>query len=47
MNILFGLNTKLEVLNDVKLDLKQHKDMLDRSEAARLGLQNNLQKNAM
>lgn len=34
-NVLIGLDLKLHVHNDIKLDLEQHKKMLDQSENAR------------
>jgi hypothetical protein len=44
---LIGLDYKLQVFNDLKSDLQQHKDMLEKSEAARLGLQQDLQRTAV
>jgi len=35
------------VFTDLKQDLQQHKDMLDKNEAARLGLQQDLQRTAV
>ena len=46
-NVLIGLDYKLQVFNDLKSDFQQHKDMLDKSEAARLCLQQELQRNAV
>lgn len=46
-NVLIGLDYKLQVFNDLKSDLQQHKDMLEKSEAARLGLQQDLQRTAV